>query len=112
MIGAAVVTRELVLANPTPGTVGVDNTLSVTGANPGGDIWFCVGLSGGETVIPGCLEGLDVAAPLVLGNAAANGAGAASLDVFVPPFVAGLPFLFQAYDLTQCWTSNVVNKTF
>lgn len=103
---------RVVLASPTPGTVGAINTLSVTGAGAGGDIWFCVSLSGGETVIPGCLEGLDIGAPLVLGNVNATGSGAASLDVFVPSFTAGLPFLFQAYDLTQCWTSNVVSKTF
>ncbi|MCU0863751.1 MAG: hypothetical protein MUC36_08175 [Planctomycetes bacterium] len=103
---------RVVLANPTPGTVGVLNTFSVTGASSGADVWFCVSLSGGETVIPGCLEGLDIGAPLVLGNAAANASGAASLNLFVPPFVAGLPFLFQAYDLSQCWTSNVVAKTF
>ncbi|MBX3463971.1 MAG: hypothetical protein KF830_12435 [Planctomycetes bacterium] len=99
-------------AAPTPGVANTNNTIAATGATPGGTVWFFVAASGGQTVVPGCLEGLDLAGPVTLGTATANAAGSAGLTVFVPGSVIGIPLLFQAYDPAACHTSNVATWTF
>lgn len=99
-------------AAPVPGTAGANNTIAITGAVPGGLVGFYASVSGGETVFSGCLEGLDLGAPLLLSASTANGAGAATATVFVPAFLAGVTVLLQAYDHSSCHTSNVVAHTF
>lgn len=97
---------------PTPGVTGVANSLTASGVTPNATAFFFVALAGGETVVPGCLEALDLDSPLQLGAATANAAGVATLSLFVPGTVAQIPLLFQAYDPAACHTSNVVPFTF
>jgi uncharacterized membrane protein len=97
---------------PTPGNAGGNNDFVVHGAPPSTDVFFCVGLSGGETVLPGCAEVLNLDAPLVFGVVAADAAGNAALTVAVPGFLAGLPLVFQAYVPAECAASNVFVHSF
>lgn len=97
---------------PTPGVTGVNNTVTATGATPGATVFFFVALAGGETVISGCLEALDLASPAQLGSTIANGAGVAALSFFAPGSVSGIPLFFQAYDPAACHTSSVRPFTF
>lgn len=107
----AMIPTTLVHLAPSPGTPG-PNTFTVSGAQPGNTVEFFVSTSGGEAVVPGCLEALDIASPLSLGTATANGSGVATLNFTVPGSVAGVPFLLQAYEGAACHTSNVVPHTF
>jgi hypothetical protein len=71
-----------------------------------------VALTGGETVILGCAEVLNLEAPLPFGVVAADAAGGAALTVSVPGFLAGLPLVFQAYAPAACAASNVFVHSF
>ena len=66
------------LTGPTPGLAGQVNTLVVEKATPGNFVSFFLDLNGGETLLPGCLESLDLTAPILLGNAVANAEGRAT----------------------------------
>jgi len=100
------------LTGPTPGLAGQVNTLVAENATPGNFVSFFVDLNGGETLLPGCLESLDLAAPILLGNAVANAAGRATLNVFVPGSASQQTFLFQSVDAAACLVSNVNQVTF
>lgn len=97
---------------PTPGTAGVNNSVTAIGCTPSTTIFFFVALAGGETVISGCLEPLNLANPATVGTATSTGAGAATCTFFVPTALIGVPLFFQAYDPPACHTSNVVPFTF
>lgn len=97
---------------PTPGTAGVNNSVTATGCTPNATIFFFVAASGGETVVSGCLEPLNLASAAGIGTATSNGAGAATCTFAVPGAAAGIPLFFQAYDAAACHTSNVVPFTF
>ena len=69
-------------------------------------------LAGGEIPLLGCDASMNIAAPLYLGFDWADAAGQASLSVFVPTGIGGVPFLFQSLDLTGCQVSPVVPFAF
>jgi uncharacterized membrane protein len=101
------------LAGPVPGTVGQNNTITVTGATPGATVRFAIGTVGGETQISGCpSSNLDIAGATTLGNSTADASGTAMLTFFGRPSMAGLTFLFQALDVASCRVTNVTQVTF
>lgn len=103
---------ELVMAQPTPGIAGVANTFSVAGATPSATVYWAVSLLPGQTVVPGCLAGFDLASPLIFTTTTANANGDSNFTVPIPAGLGQIPFLLQAYDHVGCATSNVVAVTF
>lgn len=104
---------DLVLAAPTPGTAGVENTLTVTGATPGATVQIGYGTVAGSTAIPGCPgEFIDFASPNVLGTPVADGSGVASIAQLVPAGASGQTFLLQSVELSTCRVSNLIIHLF
>ncbi len=102
------------LTSPAPGDVGVENTLSVTGAPPGREITFVFGTNPDpDAGIPGC-PGVfvDMDSPNVLGAAIADASGNVSLSALVPGSATGSTRRFQAVAQASCQASNVVVHTF
>ncbi len=93
---------------PIPGQAGRVNRLTAIGAQPGATIWFVYARREGSTPIPGC-PGVNVMldAPAVIGSAAADAKGVASLDRFVPHGARGIEILLQCVDRQRCATSRV-----
>jgi len=100
------------LLHPDPGTAGMMNAFTVTGAIPGHKIYFVYGTTCGMKFIPGCSNFVDIDAPILFGTAIANGSGVATHNQFVPAGAAGHTFLFQAVDLIDCIATNLVRHTF
>jgi len=101
------------LTGPTPGNAGEPNTWSVSGATPGATTFFVRSGSNGATDIPGCGGvQVDLANPVVLGSAVADGSGVASITISVPGGASGLTGLFQAAELSSCTPSQLVTYTF
>jgi hypothetical protein len=75
-------------------------------------VWYFVSVSAGETPVPGCVQGLDLGAPLYFGFAESDAGGRAVLTVNVPGWLSQRQLLLQAYDITGCATSNVIEHTF
>ncbi len=99
--------------NPSPGTAGVNNTFSVSGATPGQTTFFLWDLTPGSFAVPGCPgQAVDLASVNILGTAVANAAGNASINFFVPGGASGLTVLFQAVELTTCTVSGLNAYTF
>ena len=105
--------NALTLALPVPGTAGVPNTLTVTGATPGRVVGVYTGqVLGASIVNQGSCGGipLGLGRPFRLaGRAAANAAGVAVIGVTPPATSAGKLFHFQAIEPFSCRTSNVVS---
>ncbi|NOT30682.1 MAG: hypothetical protein HOP15_09580 [Planctomycetes bacterium] len=103
----------LVLAVPVPGTAGVPNTFTVTGATPNGSVGVYSGLvQGASTLQLGNCGGIPIglAAPFrLLGRATANAAGVATIVVTPPASSAGRTFFFQAVQPSSCRASNLVS---
>ena len=95
-----------------PAIAGATNAFSVSGATPMATVFYAVGLTGGETQIPGCVAGLDIAAPLIFATASASANGDAVITVPVPAFLSQVPLLLQVYDYAGCATSNVKAVSF
>ena len=92
----------------------MENTVSVAGAPPGGEITFVFGTSADpDTGIPGC-PGVfvDMDNPQVLGAATADAGGNVSLNAQVPGSFAGKTVRVQAVALASCQVSNLVVHTF
>jgi len=100
------------LLHPNPGTAGMMNAFTVTGAVPGHKIYFVYGTTCGMKFIPGCSNFVDIDAPIIFGTAIANGSGVATHNQFVPAGAAGHTFLLQAVDLIDCIATNLVRHTF
>ena len=103
---------RVALTGPQPGIAGVNNTFSLSGATPFSNVYYAVSLFAGQTPIPGCLEGLDLASPLIFATSITGLNGGTALTVRVPLGLGQIPFLVQAYDYAGCATSNVVEATF
>ncbi len=103
----------LVLSQPTPGVVGVVNTVQVSRATPGAAVYFAYGLYPGSTPVPGC-PGLTVGigAPFVSPPQIANANGEAQLSQIVPPTASGKTVLIQAAEPSGCAVSNLVSFVF
>jgi probable HAF family extracellular repeat protein len=103
----------MTLTGPIPGIAGEINTWTVTGATPGRRTFFFASPVGGETLIPGCGSiTLDLADPIYMGYAVADGQGNASFTFFVPAGAEGFTFLFQALDYVGRMVTNVTQHTF
>lgn len=94
----------------SPGTAGVLNTLTATGASSRGAVAFFVGSGLGETplFLPSC-PGLTLGTTdnLFLGFNLANNVGRAQLIAAAPADIVGLTFHLQALDFQGCTTSNI-----
>ena len=100
----------------TPLVAGQVTTASVTGATPGGRVYFAYSLvGGGPTSVPlgPCgVVALDLSQPIrVQPPVHADASGAASLSASVPPATAGRSIWMQAYDAAGCGLSNSVATT-
>lgn len=110
---APLATADLTLAEPSPGTAGMVNVWSASGATPGARVAFIFGQRAGETeirVCPGTVIGIT--RPAVFAIVAANGDGEASVRRFVPRLASGQTVFFQAAEPQSCTVSNVVEFTF
>lgn len=107
------VANPLVLALPVPGSAGVPNSLTVTGATPGRVVGVYTGqVLGAAIVNQGNCGGIPIGIgrPFRLaGRAVANAAGTAVVPVSPPATSAGKLFHFQAVEPASCRTSNVVS---
>lgn len=106
------VPTQVLLAQPVPGFAGVRNTFAVAGVTPSATVYYAVSLLPGETLIPGCRVGFDLALPLIFATSVADANGDSAFAVPVPLGLGQIPFLLQAYDHVGCATSNVVSVTF
>jgi len=106
----------LVLATPVPGTAGVPNTFTITGATPNATVGVYSGLVlGASSVQVGNCAGIPIglSSPFrLLGRARANAAGVANLTVTAPAGSAGKTFHFQAVEPASCRASNLVSEAF
>jgi hypothetical protein len=100
------------LAAPTPGIVGQHNHLVATGNQAGAAVAIGLGTLAGEVPLPCSGLAAGIANPLVLAVGAADEGGRLLARFNVPAAVQGLPFLFQAFDLSACATSNVLVHAF
>ncbi len=112
-VGALVtpVHPTMTLADPTPGRAGTNNTLSLTGVTPGATVRFYYSLRGGGTLIPGCasrVNALQLAKPIWIATATADGNGEASITRTVPRIARGQTILFQAAVQGECAISQLV----
>jgi hypothetical protein len=103
---------RVALSAPRPGRAGVRNSFEARNATAMAPVWYFVSVSAGETPVPGCVQGLDLGAPLYFGFAESDAGGRAVLTVNVPGWLSQRQLLLQAYDITGCATSNVIEHTF
>ncbi len=109
------VSPTMTLESPSPGTAGTNNTIRVTGVTPGARITFLYSRHGGGTRIPGCdlqQNALQLDNPTVIGTAAANEQGVATITRPVPLIARGQTILFQAVVSGECAISRLVVHTF
>lgn len=107
VLAAATGDLDLAVANLVAGQTA---TFSVTGAAPGGNVWFAYSTAGTAlTVVPQASVLLALDAPKLLGASTANGAGAASLARQVPAGAGGLSVWLQAVQVGA--TSNLLAAT-
>jgi PKD repeat protein len=103
----------LVLANPVPGSAGVSNSYVVSGATPGRTVGVYTGLNLGASVVNvGACGGIPIGIRTprrLIGRAAANGAGIATIVATPPASSAGKLFHFQAVEPFSCRSSNIVS---
>lgn len=100
-----------------PGSAGVVNTLTVTGATPGLMVALAVDfddpLDQGYKTLRGCGPlGLAMAAPRVAAATAADASGQATLSWLVPSGLAGAQVRLQVFQRGACALSNVVRVAF
>jgi PKD repeat protein len=105
--------NALVLANPVPGTAGVQNSLVVRGCTPGRTVGVYTGLALGASIVNvGNCGGIPIGLnrPFRLaGRANASAAGVATILTTPPATSAGRVFHFQAVEPASCRTSNLVS---
>ncbi len=109
------VTPTMSLEQPSPGTAGTDNTITVSEITPGARVTFLYSRHGGGTRIPGCdlqQNALQLDNPTVIGTAIANGNGVATITRPVPLIARGQTILFQAVVQNECAISQLVVHRF
>jgi sugar lactone lactonase YvrE len=102
----------LQLRPPAPGVAGQTSHLEVAGAQAGGALLVGVGTVPGSLVLPCAGATFGIGDPFVAAVGAADEGGRLVTRLVVPGAVAGLPFLFQAFDLSACSVGNVLAHTF
>lgn len=100
------------LSNPSPGTWGATNQLTVTGARPAKRVDFYLGFSAGITSCHGFAGLLGMQQPRFIGSREADGAGTATLSIEIPASFAGAVVFFQAAQEEGSRTSQLVAFTF
>ncbi len=102
-------TNRFLLVRPLPGEAGMENSFVVSGASPGGRVFFAAGTRSGMTAVPRC-PGLilGIASPLLLGSARADLSGGAVIRLFVPAGARGRTAFLQAVQLAPCQVSDLV----
>ncbi len=99
-------TTGLVLGDPSPGMVGQDNQLCITGGTPGETISFIAGFDLGPH---GTACGpIMLKVPHLAGQATVDVDGNACVSGFVPSNMSGKTIFFQAVQGSDCQRSNVV----
>ncbi len=109
------VNPSMTLSPPSPGSAGVANTITVTGATPGARVTFTYSRRGGGTRIPGCTlqqNAIQLDSPTVIGTAVADQNGVATITRTVPPIVRGQTILFQAVVQNECAISQLIVHQF
>jgi len=108
-------TPVLALSPITPGFVGIQNTVSVSGATPGGFVALAIARSAGSTVIglSTCIDGIQtgLSQPRVI-FIAMTPDGNLDFKATPPYSFAGTTLHFQAIDVASCGVTNVVTHTF
>jgi len=91
----------------TPCNAGVENTIEVVNATPGGMVHLVFGLMReGAIPVPGCPEAIvEIRNPRLIGRARADAEGRAEFRAFVPEQVARRTFVLQAIDRASCEVS-------
>ena len=102
------------LTGPTPGIVGVINTVTLSNATPGGLVGVGFSLTPGSAPVGAICPGLTVelANPTVIGLMPADASGNASFSGFVPASLSGTTVYLQGVDIPACAVSNLVSHTF
>jgi len=101
------------LVGPIPGDAGTNNTITVDNGIPGARTYVGYAFAPGSSSVVGCPGvTVDLANPVLIGSAVADGAGSAEITAFVPPVASGQTVFLQAVILEDCTTSNVVEYTF
>ena len=111
---AAVAGPSLTLTGPTPGIVGVINTVTLSNATPGGLVGVGFSLTPGSTPVGAFCPGLtvDLDNPTVIGTTTADASGSASFSGFVPASLSGTTVYLQGVDIPACEVTNLVSHTF
>lgn len=98
-----------------PGTAGVTNHFSITGATPNGD----VAIIWGDTELPNnvahniCTKLVTgIQDPEILGMDTADGSGNATVSAHVDEEFAGVTRKFQSVDMATCTSGDVMEETF
>ncbi len=98
----------------TPGTANANNTITVTGATPNGQVNFRYGFSPGTTSVS-CTNGtvnVGIANATHLTTVSADSSGTASVTVFISTQFIGLTLYLQAVDLSTCTITNLLAHPF
>lgn len=103
----------LMTSDPVPGFAGALNTVTVTGATPGAQIYLAYGRQSGSTPVPGC-GGLTVSieSPQVAPPGIADASGQVEFSDLVPSGATGRTFFIQSVEPSSCIVSNLVVYTF
>lgn len=104
--------RALRLSRPMPGTAGVDNTISLSGATPHASILLLLGTSSASTPAGPCAKKwIGVAMPFIF-PLVADAAGKIVLTGSASGVPAGTTIALQAVELSTCRVSDLVLETF
>jgi hypothetical protein len=106
---------SVTLTGADPGTVGVNNTWTITNGLPSTTYSFYYSFAPGVVAVPGCPglnAGLSGAGARFAGTRTTNANGRATLTTLVPSGAAGLTVYVQAIALAQCDLTNRVQDTF
>ncbi len=99
------------VGRPSPGTAGLQNTWTVTGATPGANV-SVFGGGAGATPVPQCPgQSASVANPVLVGSAVADRTGTALVSVVIPARYAGVTATFQAFEAANCRLSMTSSVT-
>lgn len=114
---ASPVTPTMTLSAPAPGLADTLNTLDLTGAIPGADIYIGYGRRGGGEFVGNCDwrmgTAIQIDDPRVFGPFVADASGDVSVSFHVPPAAANLgDILIQAVDPANCQVSQLVVEAF
>jgi hypothetical protein len=105
---------DFTLLATDPGVAGGVNDFSTVNGTPSRGVIVAFGRASGSTSLTfgQCTTSVALDNARAIGFDTANGSGEATVSFNIPGQAAGNTFLFQAIDLFECETSNVVTTTF